>query len=153
MTLSYKDVESIYAVKHKVPLSKGNKDIGDFYVKGVAYNVKSNNLKRKNFMPRMVSADKLYNYLQEPKNNLMIVFVDHKDNKIIKDEYVKIEHISFDCLGIECQGLGLLMMKGKLKIDIKQTREQFLNKLVYEYKHNYIPKERKKLDFLEEKYV
>ena len=45
------------------------------------------------------------------------------------------------------------MMNDKLKIDIKQTREQFLNKLVYEYKHNYIPKERIKLDFLEEKYV
>ena len=150
---NYKDIEELYAHKHKVPLSKGNKDIGDFYVEGVAYNVKSNNLKRKNFMPRIVSADKLYNYLQEPKNNLMIVFVDHKDTVIIRDEYVKIENISWDCLSIQCQGLGLLMMKGKLKIDIKQTREQFLNKLVYEYKHNYIPKERIKLDFLEEKYV
>ena len=150
---NYKDIEELYAYKHKVPLSKGNKDIGDFYVEGVAYNVKSNNLKRKNFMPRMVSADKLYNYLQEPKNNLMIVFVDHKDTVIIRDEYVKIENISWDCLSIQCQGLGLLMMNDKLKIDIKQTREQFLNKLVYEYKHNYIPKERIKLDFLEEKYV
>tara|TARA_X000001036_G_C20034841_1_gene544332 strand:- start:40 stop:498 length:459 start_codon:yes stop_codon:yes gene_type:complete len=150
---NYKDIEELYAYKHKVPLSKGNKDIGDFYVEGVAYNVKSNNLKRKNFMPRIVSADKLYNYLQEPKNNLMIVFVDHKDTVIIRDEYVKIENISWDCLSIQCQGLGLLMMNDKLKIDIKQTREQFLNKLVYEYKHNYIPKERIKLDFLEEKYV
>ena len=151
--INYKDIEELYAYKHKVPLSKGNKDIGDFYVEGVAYNVKSNNLKRKNFMPRIVSADKLYNYLQEPKNNLMIVFVDYKDTVIIRDEYVKIENISWDCLSIQCQGLGLLMMNDKLKIDIKQTREQFLNKLVYEYKHNYIPKERIKLDFLEEKYV
>jgi|TARA_B100001094_G_C17662751_1_gene545022 hypothetical protein len=150
---NYKDIEELYAYKHKTILSKSKKDIGDFYNEGIAYDVKSNNVLKQNYMPNLVSANKLYDFLSDSKNNLTLIFVDYKDTVIIRDKYVKIENISWDCLSIQCQGNGVIQLKGKLKIDEKQTREQFLNELSCQYIQNYIPKQRKKLDFLEEKYV
>ena len=84
----------------------------------------------------------------------MFVKYENKDgNILISDEkLVDVEHISWDCLEIRCQGKGAIQLSSTLKIDKSQTREKFLTGLCNAYKV-YIEKERKKLNKLEQKYV
>ena len=153
--MSDKLIEKIYADKFDTDLTS-RKDIGDIYVNKIPINIKSSRVGGNNFSPNLVSADKLYNHLIDEKNNLKFLFVkyENKDGNILisEEKLVDVEHISWDCLEIRCQGKGAIQLSGTLKIDKSQTREKFLTGLCNAYKV-YIEKERKKLNKLEQKYV
>ncbi len=143
-------IEQIYAAKYNTNTTS-RKDIGDIYVDGVPINIKSSHIDRNNYSPNLISADKLFNHLSNPTNNLQFMFVKYDDNNIIDEQLIDAEHILWDCLDIRCQGKGVIQLSKSLKIDNTQTREQFLEGLCKAYKV-YIKKERKKLDLLEKKY-
>ena len=143
-------IEQIYAEKYNTTTTS-RKDIGDVYVDGVPINIKSSHVDRNNYSPNLISADKLFNHLSNPSNNLDFLFVRYNNDAIISEELVKVEHISWTCLDIRCQGKGVIQLSKPLTINNKQTRKQFLNGLSNAYKI-YIAKERKKLNLLETKY-
>ena len=145
-----KIIEQIYAEKYNTNTTS-RKDIGDIYVDGVPINIKSSHVDRNNYSPNLISADKLFNHLSNPTNNLQFMFVKYDDNSIIDEQLIDAEHISWDCLDIRCQGKGVIQLSKSLKVDNNQTREHFLKGLSQAYKV-YINKERKKLNLLEEKY-
>ena len=145
------DIEKLYAEKYNTNTTS-RKDIGDIYVNGVPINIKSSHVDRNNYSPNLISADKLFNHLSNASNNLKFLFVTYNDNQILDERMVDVEHISWDCLDIRCQGKGVIQLSKTLKVDDTQTREHFLNGMRRAYKV-YINKERKKLDKLEQKYM
>jgi len=149
-TLNDSTIEQIYAKKYNTTTTS-RKDIGDIYVKKIPINIKSSHIDRNNYSPNLISADKLYNHLSNSSNDLDFLFVKYNDDSIISEQLVKVEHISWDCLDIRCQGKGVIQLSKPLVIDNKQTKKQFLNGLSDAYKI-YITKEREKLNSLETKY-
>ena len=145
------DIEKLYAEKYNTNTTS-RKDIGDIYVSGVPINIKSSHVDRNNYSPNLISADKLFNHLSNPSNNLKFLFVTYDDSQVLDERMVDVEHISWDCLDIRCQGKGVIQLSKTLKVDDTQTRENFLNGMRRAYKV-YINKERKKLDKLELKYM
>jgi|TARA_R100000030_G_C3154856_1_gene99167 hypothetical protein len=145
------DIEKLYAEKYNTNTTS-RKDIGDIYVSGVPINIKSSHVDRNNYSPNLISADKLFNHLSNPSNNLKFLFVTYNDSQVLDERMVDVEHISWDCLDIRCQGKGVIQLSKTLKVDDTQTREHFLNGMRRAYKV-YINKERKKLDKLEQKYM
>jgi hypothetical protein len=145
------DIEQLYAEKYNTKTTS-RKDIGDIYVNEVPINIKSSHVGRNNYSPNLISADKLFNHLSNPSNNLKFLFVKYNDNQVLDEMMVDAEHISWDCLDIRCQGKGVIQLSKSLKVDDTQTREHFLNGMRQAYRV-YINKERKKLDKLEQKYM
>lgn len=144
-----KVIEEIYAKRYNTTTTT-RKDIGDIYVEGIPWNIKSNDLDKENYSPNLISADKLFDYLNSGKI-LKFLFVDYKEDSIIKESLVDATHISWDCLTIQCQGKGVIQISSDLKVDESQTKEDFLKGFAPAYKI-YLKKERKKLDKLESKY-
>ena len=149
MKLNAELIEEMYAKKYNTSTTT-RKDIGDVYVDGIAWNIKSNDLNKENYSPNLISADKLFDYLNSGKT-LKFLFVDYKDDSIIKENLVDATHISWDCLSIQCQGKGVIQVRSDLKVDEEQTKEEFLKGFSPAYK-TYFKKERSKLDKLEQKY-
>ena len=145
------DIEQLYAEKYNTNTTS-RKDIGDIYVSGIPINIKSSHVDRNNYSPNLISADKLFNHLSNPSNNLKFLFVTYNDNQVLNEKMVDVEHISWDCLDIRCQGKGVIQLSKSLKVDDTQTRQHFLDGMRQAYKV-YINKERKKLDKLEQKYM
>ena len=149
-------IEQMYAEKYNTTTTS-RKNIGDIYVDGLPINIKSNDVNGDNFQPNLMSADKLFDYLSEPTNNLKFMFVDYEKTEdgvnILKETLVNAEHISWDCLIIECQGKGAIQVKkNKVIIDETQTREKFLEGFSPAY-IDYFKRQREKLDLLEKKYA
>ena len=144
-----KVIEEIYAKRYNTTTTT-RKDIGDIYVEGIPWNIKSNDLDKENYSPNLISADKLFDYLNSGKI-LKFLFVDYKEDSIIKESLVDATHISWDCLTIQCQGKGVIQISSDLKVDESQTKEDFLKGFAPAYKI-YLKKERKKLYKLESKY-
>ena len=149
MKLNADLIEEMYAEKYNTSTTT-RKDIGDIYVQGIPWNIKSNDLNKENYSPNLISADKLFDYLNSGKI-LKFLFVDYKEDSIIKESLVDATHISWDCLTIQCQGKGVIQISSDLKVDESQTKEDFLKGFAPAYKI-YLKKERKKLDKLESKY-
>jgi hypothetical protein len=157
----YKQIEKIYADKYDRPLTdskgKGRKSIGDFMLtESHAVDVKSNKEGGNNFSPNMGSAIKIYNWLLNKENDLSYIFVDYNISKgfgeinVTSDtDLIPIEHISWDCLVIRAQGLGVIQRPKPLKIDKNQTRKEFIVGLKRAYKE-FVDKERIKLDKYEQ---
>ena len=97
-------IEQMYAEKYNTTTTS-RKNIGDIYVDGLPINIKSNDVNGDYFQPNLMSADKLFDYLSEPTNNLKFMFVDYEKTEdgvnILKETLVNAEHISWDCLIIE----------------------------------------------------
>jgi len=148
-------IEKIYAEKYNTSTTS-RKDIGDIYVDDIPINIKSNHVDRNNYSPNLISADKLFNHLSDSNNNLKFLFVKYDDRNndinILDEKIVDVEHISWECLDIRCQGKGVIQLSKPLKLNNNQTREQFLEGLSQAY-IVYIKKEREKLNKLEQKYV
>ena len=142
-------IEEMYAKKYNTKTTS-RKDIGDIYVEDIPWNIKSNNLDKENYSPNLISADKLFDYLNSGKT-LKFLFVDYKGDIILKERLVDATHISWDCLTIQCQGKGVIQISSDLKVDESQTKEQFLKGFSPAY-ITYLKKERLKLDKLESKY-
>ena len=107
------EIEEIYAKKYNTTTTT-RKDIGDIYVEGIPWNIKSNDLDKENYSPNLISADKLFDYLNSGKT-LKFLFVDYKEDSIIKESLVDATHISWDCLTIQCQGKGVIQISSDLK--------------------------------------
>jgi hypothetical protein len=144
-------IEDIYAKRYNTTTTS-RKNIGDIYVNDIPINIKSNNIEKNNYSPNLISAKRAFDYLTNPDNKLKFLFVSYqnKDNQIhiTEENEVWVDHISWDCLTIQCQGNGVIQMKSKLIIDENQTREEWIDQLKVKYLE-YIQRERKKLDRLE----
>ena len=149
MKLNADLIEEMYAEKYNTSTTT-RKDIGDIYVQGIPWNIKSNDLNKENYSPNLISADKQFDYLNSGKI-LKFLFVDYKEDSIVKEKLVDAHHISWDCLSIQCQGKGVIQVSSDLKVDEEQTKEEFLKGFSPAYK-TYFKKEREKLDKLEKKY-
>jgi hypothetical protein len=125
------------------------KATGDFMLSNDhAVNVKSNNVKKQNYSPNMISIRKLHKWVFEEGKNLSFLFVDYEEDgdelKIHgKPKLVPVQHISWDCLSIEAQGYGVIQKIGELKINVKQTKRAFYEGFLKEYER-YMEKEKKK---------
>lgn len=152
---AYEAVEQHYAEMYGADTTS-RVSIGDFFLSPThPVNVKSNNVKKNNFAPNIMSASKLYDWLMKG-NNLSFIFADYelvngKVNILQDSGLVPIEHIKWDCLTIATQGLGVIQRCKPLMIDSSQTREEFIGGMRAAYKV-YIDKQRVKLDKLEEKF-
>tara|TARA_R100000152_G_C6732057_1_gene156607 strand:- start:503 stop:970 length:468 start_codon:yes stop_codon:yes gene_type:complete len=153
--MSAERIEQIYADKYNTTTTS-RKNIGDIYVDDVPINIKSNDVNGENYSPNLMSADKLFDYLSDSNNELKFMFVDYENDGdeivILNERLVNAEHISWDCLSIQCQGRGVIQVSSSLKIDETQTREEFLKGFSPAYSQ-YLGKEREKLNTLEEKYA
>jgi len=154
---AYEKIEEYFASKYSANTTS-RKNIGDFYLSEKhPVNVKSNNVDKKNFSANVISASKLYDFLtKDAENQLSFIFADYKieDGKVVplRDSgLIPVEHISWECLSIQAQGLGVIQKKSDLIIDPAQTREKFLEGLRAAYAV-FIRKEREKLMKLEKKF-
>jgi hypothetical protein len=141
-------IEEHYADKYNTTVTS-RKDIGDIYVDGQPVNIKSHNVNKKNYSPNLVSAYRAYHHLQDNEKELTFMFVYHNGEEIISDREVKVEHISWNCLSIQCQGNGVIQLSKPLEVDTTQTKEKWIEGLKTNYAQ-YIEKERKKLNRLED---
>jgi hypothetical protein len=149
--LSDRLIEEMYAERYNTTTTS-RKDIGDIYVDGVPINIKSNNIEKENFSPNMMSGVKLFEYLSDEKNRLQFLFVNYKETEngvdILSERLVDVEHISWECLKVQCQGNGVIQFrKGELKLNENQTRGEFLNGFSDAYA-DYIKREEIKLQKL-----
>jgi len=152
---AYEKIEEIIAKEYGSSTTT-RKAIGDFMLSDTeAVNVKSNNIHKNNYSPNIMSADKAWKWLSKG-NSLYFIFVDYSldDGKVVikeKTDLIPIEHISWDCLNIRCQGRGVIQRTKSLIVDNKQTLEDWKQGLSKEYS-TYIAKERQKLAELERAY-
>jgi len=152
---NYETVEKIIADKYNCETTTRGA-IGDFMIdEDFAVDVKSNNLDKNNFAPNLVSANKVFDWL-EGGNELAYIFVDYRvvNGKVQiekETDLVYIQHIKWDCLKINCQGLGVIQRAKPLDVDENQTLEDWFDGLSKEYR-TYINKERIKLTKLEDKF-
>ena len=124
-----KKIEQLIAAKYEKPTTT-KKAIGDFMLTDDhAVNVKSNNVKKQNYSPNMISIKKMHAWIYEQKKNLSFIFVDYQEDgekiKILKEtEPIPIEHISWDCLSIEAQGYGVIQKLGKITLIVNPTQSK-----------------------------
>ena len=159
-------IEKIYADKAgKTTTSR--KCIADYwednnhYDGKVAVNVKSNDINKQNFLPRLVSCRPAYDFLLDQRNELKFIFVDYQNvngNLTIVDDSnpISIEEIDWKYMSIQCQGDGFLALNTKtlnqganmnrwqILRDKKPSRDEWLEEFRGHY-INYIHKENLKL--------
>ena len=95
-----------------------------------AVNVKSNNVKKQNYSPNIISINQLHQWIFEQKKDLSFIFVDYEQDvdelKILSETpLIPIEHISWDCLSIEAQGYGVVQKCRDLVVIDSQTKRDF----------------------------
>ncbi len=153
----YRAIEVQIAEKYNGAAKGMRKSIGDFLLDDniqKPVNVKSNNVKKKNYSPNIISAKRLIKWLEKEGCELYFIFVNYEKTKdglnIIDDSgLVAVEHLSWDCLTIEAQGWGVIQMSGDLKIDKTQDRRAFFKGMKKAYE-KYIDKENKKMTKIRE---
>lgn len=152
-----KIIEALIAEKYKRPTTT-KKAIGDFMISDThAVNVKSNNIRKQNYSPNMISIKRLHSWVYELKNDLSFIFVDYEeiDNKInitAESGLISIEHISWDCLSIEAQGYGIIQKVKPLKINKEQIKKDFYKGFLYEYT-KFLNKEKNKHEKFSKKLI
>ena len=153
---NYEKVEAIVAKKYNCPTT-GRLAIGDFMIdEDFAVDVKSHDLdKTRIWLANIVAANKAYEWLSAG-NDLAYIFVEYRSidgNIEIEKETAPImmEHIKWDCLKINNQGLGVIQLVKELQVDENQTKEDWFKGLGTAYK-DYISRQRVKLDSLEDKF-
>lgn len=134
------------------------KAIGDFMLTDShAINVKSNNVDKQNYSPNMISIKKMHEWVFERRHELSFVFVDYsvRDGKleILKESgLVPIEHIDWNCLSIEAQGYGVIQLCRPLNVIPSQTKGQFYEGFLKEYK-KFMLKEAKKHQSFSKRFI
>jgi hypothetical protein len=144
-------IEEQYALKANSSITS-RKDIADYWeTPNIAVNVKSNNIKKNNFSPNLVSCKKIYDFLLNSKNQFKLIFVDYeiKDDEphIIGDQTVFIEEIDWSCLSIQCQGTGVIQRSKPLIVRPKVSRAEWINEFRQQYA-DYIERQHEKLNEL-----
>lgn len=146
-------IEEHYALKANAEITS-KKDIADYWeTPNIAVNVKSNNVKKNNFSPNLVSCKKIYDFLMIPKNQFKLIFVDYELTKngydILSDQTVLIEEIDWSCLSIQCQGTGVIQRSKPLTLRSKVSRLEWISEFRQHYAE-YIERQNKKLNELRE---
>jgi len=147
----YRHIEATIAQKHGAVANETRKSIGDFLLdENHPVNVKSNNVAKQNYSPNIISAWRLLNWLKDDDHKLSFIFVDYEIKKtgvvqILGDTgLVPVESLSWACLSIQAQGLGVIQMSKARKIIPSQDKKAFLKGLGAAYRE-YVERERKKL--------
>lgn len=144
----YEKIENIIADEYGASTTT-RKATGDFMLSDThAVNVKSNNIKKQNYSPNMISIKKMHKWVYEQKNDLSFIFVDYEMNGkdivvLNKTALIPIEHLSWDCLSIEAQGYGVIQMNRSLTVCDSQTKQEFYKGFLKAY-DKFMRKERKK---------
>ena len=159
-------IEKIYADKAGKAITS-RKCIADYwedtnhYGGKVAVNVKSNDINKQNFLPRLVSCRPAYDFLLDYRNELKFIFVDYQNvdghlNIVDDSNPISIEEIDWKYMSIQCQGDGFLALNTKtlnhgannnrwqILRDKKPSRDEWLEEFREHY-INYIRKENLKL--------
>lgn len=136
------------AVKHKADTTT-RKAVGDFMLsERHAVNVKSNNIRKQNYSPNIISIKRMHEWVYEKKNDLSFIFVDYEmrdgDPWILSESpLIPIEEINWDCLSIEAQGYGVIQKIKELTISKEQTKSEFYKGFLKAYE-KYLQKETRK---------
>jgi hypothetical protein len=136
---AYEQVEALMAAKYGAAAKTTRKAIGDFMLsERHAVNVKSNNVRKQNYSPNIISINKMHQWIFELKNDLSFIFVDYEvvdgELKILSESpLIPIEHISWDCLTIEAQGFGVIQKCRDLVVIDSQTKRDFYNGFLTAY--------------------
>ena len=122
-----------------------------------AVNVKSNNIKKQNYSPNIISIKRMHEWVYEKRNDLSFIFVNYEirdgDPYIISEsDLIRMEHISWDCLSIEAQGYGVIQKVKDLIVDEKQTKRKFYKGFLIAY-DKYLQKEKKKHEAFAKKLI
>ena len=141
-------IEVRMAVKHKADTTT-RKAVGDFMLsESHAVNVKSNNVKKQNYSPNIISIKRMHEWVYEKRNDLSFIFVDYEmregDPWIISESaLIPIEKISWDCLSIEAQGYGVIQKVKDLEVIETQTKRDFYKGFLKAYE-KFLNKEKRK---------
>lgn len=141
-------IEVRMAVKHKADTTT-RKAVGDFMLsERHAVNVKSNNIRKQNYSPNIISIKRMHEWVYEKKNDLSFIFVDYEmrdgDPWILSESpLIPIEEINWDCLSIEAQGYGVIQKIKELTISKEQTKSEFYKGFLKAYE-KYLQKETRK---------
>jgi hypothetical protein len=152
-----KKIEQLMAAKYAKPTTT-RKAIGDFMLSDDhAINVKSNNVKKQNYSPNMISIKKMHEWIYEKKKNLSFIFVDYQESggklKILSESKpIPIERISWDCLSIEAQGYGVIQRVADLAVIPNQTKRDFYKGFLAAYK-KYMNKEKTKHEKFSKRFI
>jgi hypothetical protein len=152
-----KQIEQYMATKYG-KLTTTRKAIGDFMLtEDHAVNVKSNNVKKQNYSPNMLSIKVMHGWVYELKKSLSFIFVDYEEigdqMKILSEsELVPIEHISWDCLSIEAQGYGVIQRVKPLILNAAQTKRDFYKGFLIAY-NKYMNKEANKHEKFAKRFI
>ena len=148
----YRSIEVAIAKRYGVEAESTRKSVGDFFLNNdpaKPVNVKSNNVRKKNYSPNIISGRKLIEWCHVKQNDLYFVFVDYEllkgEINILRDSgLVPYYQLSWDCLSIEAQGWGVIQMYKSLVVNENQTVQGFFRgmKMAYE---KYIGKEERKM--------
>ena len=141
-------IEVRMAVKHKADTTT-RKAVGDFMLsERHAVNVKSNNIRKQNYSPNIISIKRMHEWVYEKKNDLSFIFVDYEmrdgDPWILSESpLIPIEEINWDCLSIEAQGYGVIQKIKELTTIKEQTKSEFYKGFLKAYE-KYLQKETRK---------
>ncbi len=141
-------IEVRMAVKHKADTTT-RKAVGDFMLsERHAVNVKSNNIRKQNYSPNIISIKRMHEWVYEKKNDLSFIFVDYEmrdgDPWILSESpLIPIEKINWECLSIEAQGYGVIQKIKELTTIKEQTKSEFYKGFLKAYE-KYLQKETRK---------
>lgn len=127
---TYQRIEEIVASMYGRPTTT-RKAVGDFMLsESHAVNVKSNNVEKQNYSPNMIAIQKLHDWVFEGRKQLSFIFVDYREEngelKILNEiKLIPVEQISWACLTIEAQGVGVIQRNKPLIVNPAQTMHEF----------------------------
>ncbi len=141
-------IEVRMAVKHMADTTT-RKAVGDFMLsESHAVNVKSNNVRKQNYSPNIISIKRMHEWVYEKRNDLSFIFVDYEmregDPWILSESpLIPIEDMSWNCLSIEAQGYGVIQRAKGLELIEGQTKREFYRGFLMAYE-KFLLKEKKK---------
>lgn len=144
----YQIIEVRMAVKYNADTTT-TKAVGDFMLSEThAVNVKSNNVKKQNYSPNIISIKRMHEWVYEKRNDLSFLFVNYEmrdgDPCILSEsELIPIEKISWGCLSIEAQGYGVIQKVRDLEVLESQTKREFYKGFLKGYE-KFLHKEKRK---------
>jgi hypothetical protein len=154
---TYLKIEKLIAEKYKKSTTT-KKAVGDFMLaENHAVNVKSNNVKKENYSPNMISIQKMHKWVFEERNELSFIFVDYQETDdeptiLAETKPIRIEHIGWECLSIEAQGYGVIQKVKPLIHLPNQTKRDFYAGFLTAYQ-KFLTKERKKHEMFAKRFI
>jgi hypothetical protein len=154
---TYQKIEEAVASRYGMTTTT-RKAVGDFMLSEThAVNVKSNNLKKSNYSPNIISIKKLHDWVFEKRNQLSLIFVDYIESNgnfeiVNETNLIPIEKISWSCLTIEAQGYGVIQKNADLVVNWNQTMCEFYEGFMMAYK-KFMDKEKRKHEAFSSRFI